>query len=379
MARIRLLQTSDVHLRPDRPERGRALSLVFELARSRSADAVLVCGDLFDRTADAVGGRAFVRQLVETVAPRPVVFLPGNHDVEAYGDDTDFGSNAVVLSATPAARATVCGIEIVGIPYQHGKAVAECLTGLAGDPRQTILMAHGTIADGVADAFAGEGEEGSFMPLFLSDVLKRCCYAALGHLHSGRNLVHRDSERLVAYAGSPVTTSERELGPRGALLVDFEAGAGVLAHEHVPITTPYYEAVEVSCFPGAESAAIEELAREALAKKRPGARVLCRLTGISLASAADLSESAEAALQRAFAGANAPTPSTISSDPEAPDSSFPILQMEAATYPALADVAIVGEFVERVDACARDEGLDDPTARQAALKIGFDALLEALP
>lgn len=378
MPRIRLLQTSDAHLRLDRPERGRALSLVFELARSRSADAILVCGDLFDRHSDAVGGRALVRQLVESVAPRPVVFLPGNHDSDCYGDDADLGANAVVLSSCPISRATVCGIDVVGIPYQHGKAVAECLTGITSDPRRTILMAHGTIADGVADAFVGEGEEGSFMPLFLSDVLKRCCYAALGHLHSGRNLVHRDGERLVAYSGSPAATCRHELGRRSALLVDFEPGSGVLAHEPLPIATPHYERVEVVCLPGEENAAIERLAREALENRRPGARVLARLSGLSIASASDLSEAAENALQRAFAGARAPAPSTISTDPEAPDSSFPILELDAATYPALADVPIVGEFVERINACAREEGIDDPVARQVALKVGLDAFLEAL-
>jgi hypothetical protein len=39
--------------------------------------------------------------------------------------------------------------------------------------------------------------------------------------------VRRDNERLVAYAGTPVATSRRELGPRGILVVDFEPGVGV--------------------------------------------------------------------------------------------------------------------------------------------------------
>ncbi len=379
MARVRLLQTSDVHLRADRPERARALAQVFELARNRSADAVLVCGDLFDRTSDVVGQRSWVRQLVESVAPRPVVFVPGNHDADAYGPDADYGANAVVLADAPARRATVCGLDVVGVPYQHGRALAECLTGITGHPRQTILMAHGSIMDGVVDAFPGEGEDGSYMPIFLSDLLKRCCYAALGHLHAGGNLIHRDGERLVAYSGSPVATCRQELGPRGVLLVDFEASAGVLAHEHVPLSTPYYEHVRIDCLPGREAAAIEELTRQALAKKKPGARVRATLAGVSLASEDDLREAAERSLARAFAGANAAAPSTVSNDPEDPDSSIPMLELEAASYPALADLPIVGEFVERLDACARADGIDDPAALQAALRLGFDAFLEALP
>lgn len=379
MARIRLLQTSDVHLRQDRPERRRALSLVFELARSRSVDAVLLCGDLFDRASDAVGQRAFVRQLVESIAPRPVVLLPGNHDAECYGADTDYGANAVVLTGTPSARASICGVDVVGIPYQHGRTVAECLTGIASDPRHTILMAHATIMDGVAGAFPGEGEGGAYMPIFLSDVLKRCCYAALGHLHSGGNLIHRDGERLVAYAGSAVSTSRHETGPRGVLLVDFEPSAGVLAHEQVRIPTPYYERVEVLCQPGEEAAAIERLAREAVAKKKPGARVLAKLGGLSLATEADLRESAERALTRAFAGATAPAPTATPTDPDDPDASVPILELEVASYPSLAETPIIGEFVERLGTCAQAEGIEDPAVLQAALRLGLEAFLESLP
>ena len=340
---------------------------------------MLICGDLFDRASDAVGGRAFVRQLVESVAPRPVVFVPGNDDAECYGPDADYGANAIVLAGTPSSRARVCGLEIVAIPYQHGKALAECLTGIVGDPRHTILMAHGTIIDGVQNAFAGEGEDGSYMPIFLADLLKRSCYAALGHLHSGGNLIHRDGERLVAYAGSPVATSRRENGPRGALLVDFEATAGVLAHEFVPIATPFYEHVSVNCLPGGETKAIEALAREALARKKPGARVLAQLTGLSLAAEPDLRDAAERALARAFGGEASPTPSTVSTDPDDPDASLAILELETASYPSLADLPIIGEFVERVEACARSEGVDDPTALQAALRMGLDAFLEAMP
>ena len=48
MPRIRIVQTSDVHLRPERPERRRALELVFAQAVARAADAVVIAGDLFD-------------------------------------------------------------------------------------------------------------------------------------------------------------------------------------------------------------------------------------------------------------------------------------------------------------------------------------------
>ena len=59
MSSVRWLQTSDVHLRADRPERRHALETVFAAAEEHRVDAIAIAGDLFDRSSDAVGERAF--------------------------------------------------------------------------------------------------------------------------------------------------------------------------------------------------------------------------------------------------------------------------------------------------------------------------------
>jgi DNA repair exonuclease SbcCD nuclease subunit len=370
MPRVRWLQTSDVHLRADRPERRRALELVFGAAEAHAADAVIVAGDLFDRANDAVGERAAVRELIESIAPRPVVLLPGNHDVAAYGDDADFGANAVVLAATPFSRVVVCGADVVGLPYQQGRTAAECLTSLSCEPRHTVLVAHATVMD-APGAFSGEGEDGAYMPIAVGDLLRRFSYAALGHLHSGKSLVRRDGERLVAYAGSPVTTSRRETGPRGVLVVDFEPGVGVLEHEFVPLPVPYHERTELVCVPGGEEEAIATLARQAAALRKPGVQVLARLAGVSTETEATLREAATTALARAWsaAGGNAAGPAA-----EAPE---PILELQVASYAALAQTPVVGEFVARLAACAPRDA--EPKLLATALRLGLGAFLESLP
>ncbi|HEY8517373.1 MAG TPA: DNA repair exonuclease [Candidatus Binatia bacterium] len=377
MPRVRLLHTSDVHLRPDRPERRRALEKVFAEAVARNADGVIVAGDLFDRAADVVAERAAVRKMVQEIAPRPVIFVPGNHDPDAYASSADFGANAVVLAKTPYARARACGLDFVGVPYQHGRTVAECLTGLSTDPRHTVVVAHATLVDGVADAFVGDGEEGAFMPVFAPDVTRRCCYAALGHVHAGRHLAQREGERLIAYPGSPVTTSARELGPRGVLVVDLEPGVGVLAHEQVALATPYHERVEVSCIPGAEREAVEQLAKQAAALKGPGVRVIARLTGASVEPESTLRESANRALALAW-GMPVPsaTPPRAAVDDDA--ASFPILELSVASFPQLAQIPVVSEFVTRLVGRARERG-DDPATVARALRMGLAAFQESLP
>jgi len=378
MPRIRIVQTSDVHLRPDRPERRRALELVFGQVIARAADALIIAGDLFDRASDAVGERAAVRKMVEEIAPRPVVFVPGNTDADAYSSSADFGPNALVLGKTPYVRARVAGLELVGVPYQQGRTLAECLTGLACEPRHTVLVAHGTLADAGGDAFAGEGEDGAFMPIFTPDLSRRCTYAALGHLHAGTSLVRRDDERLIAYAGSPVATSRRELGPRGIVVVDFEPGVGVLAHELVPLPTPYYERTEVVCMPGNEQEAIEQLAKQAAALKAPGVRVLARLSGVSTGEVHTLREAAERVLVRAWGGPLGMVPASRGTTGDDP-SAAPILELAVSCHPELAQIAVVSEFVTRLSASAKSSGVDDPATLDAALRLGLAAFVEALP
>lgn len=379
MPRIRLVQTSDVHLRPDRPERRRALEQVFAQARSRAADAVIVAGDLFDRAPEALQERPAVKRMVEALAPRPVILVPGNHDADFYGSSADYGANAVVLGKPPFTRARICGIEFVGVPFQHGRTAAECLTGLATEPRHTALVVHGTLVDGVEDGFAGEGEDGAFLPIFPADLTRRCTYAALGHLHAGRNLVRREGERLIAYAGSPVTTSRRELGPRGILVVDFEPGVGVLAHEQVALATPYHERVEVVCLPGAEREAVEELARRSASLKGPGVRVLARLSGVTTEPEAALRDAAQRALASAWAAPAAPQPDPGKGAAEDAAAPSAVLELATASYAELSQIPVVAEFVARLSACAKERGGDDPRLLDTALRQGLDAFLESLP
>ncbi len=370
MSRVLWLLTSDVHLRPDRPERRHALARVFATAADRGAHAIAIAGDLFDRTRDAVEERAFVRELVEAAAPRPVVLVPGNHDVDAYGEAADFGANAVVLSRHPFDRATVCGIDVVGLPYQHGRTVAQCLAGLDGDTGSSILVGHATIVDGAA-AFAGEGEEGAYMPASAADLLRRFAWSALGHVHGGQDLVRGAGTRLVSYAGSPVATSRKETGPRRVLLAEIEPGRGVVSHETPELDVPYWERVEEACAPGGEDEAILRLARRAAAVDDPRARVIARLSGVSMVGETELRARATAALSSAAREAHASR-----ARPSVDD--VPVLELHAASFDSLARTPIVAEFVERVTRRAREAG-DDPRLLGDALRLGLGAFLESLP
>lgn len=378
MPRIRVLQTSDLHLRPDRPDLLAALDRVLETAQKKAADLVIIAGDLFDRTARGTELQEAVRKRIEALAPISVVLLPGNHDRGIYDTQTDLGTNATILHETPHQTATVCGLEIVGVPYQHGRSLAECLVGQTMDPLHTILVAHGTLVNSVEDSFYGEGEDGAYMPIFPTDLRTRCCYAALGHLHSGSSFIRREGERLTSYSGSPVTTSHREIGRRGVLLVDVEPGVGVVSHEFLPLLTPFFERVEVVCQPGGERAAIELLARRAADLRKPGAQIIARLAGIALESEVDLRKAAQDELDRAFAR-------DFPEEGESPPAEAgnletrPVLELATTSFDTLAEIPVISEFVERVQSVNPNEEASDLEVRQAALQLGLAAFREMLP
>ena len=375
MPRIRVLQTSDLQMCPDRPETLGILDQILATARERAADMVVIAGDLIDRDADPATMAPLIRDAVEKAAPLPVVILPGHDDATAFDATTQLGTNAVHLHQRPIHKATVCGLDIVGIPWQPGRTLAECMVGVTMDPRHTILVAHATLARGLQGAFCGEGTEGAFMPAFADDLFRRCTYAALGHVHAGEGLILREQERLVAYSGSPWAHHPGELGPRGVLLVDFESSVGVVDHTFLPLPTPSFALVEECCIPGEENSSIQTIARRVSEARGPAICVRARLTGMTLESPASLRASLDAALgQKQSHGTPA---ETTAAWPEVR------IEIEVADFSALADIPVVAEFIEKMrlplESSSRAPESGTPQdVRQAALELGLQSFREAI-
>ena len=368
MPRIRVLQTSDLHLRNDCPERLAVLNQVLDLAMEKSVDLVLIAGDLIDRTTATAETFADIRKSIERYAPLPVVILAGNHDQELLSATTDLGNNSICLTETPTQKVTVCGLDLIGIPWQADRTVSECLVGVSMDPRHTILIAHALHTTGLENVFCGEGQEGACMPAFRDDLLRRCTYAALGHVHSGTNLIHREEERLIGYSGSPIAISFQEIGQRGVLLVDYEPSVGVVQHEFHTLPTPYYELAEICCQPGREEEALLALAQKSVTLRGPRARVRARLSGLALRTRTSLQSTLTGMLASSF------PPGADSS----PTAARLLIEIETEDFSSLAGLPVVHEFIEKL-LTTPPEGLEQTTeTTQEALRLGLEAFREGL-
>ena len=58
---------------------------------------------------------------------------------------------------------------------------------------------------------------------------------------------------------------------------------------------------------------------------------------------------------------------------------MPLLELDTVAFPSLAEIPLVGEFIERLESCARDEGIEDPAVLEAAWRIGLQAFRRSIP
>lgn len=243
---MRFIHCADIHL--DSPLRGlelydgapaeemrhatrRAFANVVDLAIDRSADFVVIAGDIFDGDwPDFNTGLYFASQLRRLAEADIRVFLTyGNHDaVSKLTKSVPLPKNVFIF---PANRPTTEVIESLSVAI-HGQSFAsEAVT--------TDLSAAypapcaGLLNIGVLHtALSGREGHQPYAPTTADRLTaKGYDYWALGHVHS-REIV-RESPWIVI-PGNTQGRHARETGPKGCMLVEAEPGVGIRSLEFVP-------------------------------------------------------------------------------------------------------------------------------------------------
>jgi DNA repair protein SbcD/Mre11 len=269
---MRLLHTSDWHLgrslhRADlRAAQAAFLDHLVDTVKAEKVDAVLVCGDVYDRAVPPVDAVEMCEDALLRLhgAGARIVLISGNHDSARR---LGFGSGlldkaGVHLRTRPAALARPIMLEdesgpvaVYGIPYLEPDAVrGELPQASQEDPdpprghagvlghavsciradaeargvHRRVVMAHGWVTGGAASESERDITVGGVgqVPAELFDGFS---YVALGHLHGQQTVAGH-----LRYSGSPLPYSFSEASHRkGSWLVELD-GEGAARAEQVP-------------------------------------------------------------------------------------------------------------------------------------------------
>ena len=240
-----MVHTADWHLGKkllgyDRlEEQARFVDSLFDFVREESIDAMLVAGDIFDRSVPPVEALQLFGDFLERMvhAKCPVVAISGNHDsAERLGFARGLLEKSGVYLCTQVARAfepiAIGPLDVFALPFadshllasaveqqvgqelekqtfrEHGAAVEAYVNALpARSDRPRLLLAHlfcvGGIETPESERPISSGGVGHVSPHVFADF----DYVALGHLHRAQRVAGRDHVR---YAGSPLQYSVSE-------------------------------------------------------------------------------------------------------------------------------------------------------------------------
>lgn len=194
--------------------------MVVDAAKARSADALLVAGDLFDGSDVA---ESTVRFMFDTLGalPFPTVVLPGNHDTpltEPPAVGCPYSPPVHVLVNPMGEEITLPHLDLTvwGRPcHAHGPSFRP-MSGIVARTGNgwRVAMAHGLVTDG--NPWFGDSSPISREELAQAE----SDYIALGHVHVFREVSQGPTPAF--YSGAPCGVE-----PPTAALVRLEQKAGV--------------------------------------------------------------------------------------------------------------------------------------------------------
>jgi len=263
---MKIIHTSDLHLSTKKPERFKALENIISVAKKEKADLLLISGDLFDSNKEADILRPGLRNIFSSL-PFAVIAIPGNHDMEAYRSDMNFGNSIRVAVKQPFEIMDHEDLSIIAVPYanQNFNDLAAPLKEKIDNSKINILMIHCSLDI----PYLGEDEYGdekkqAYLPVnskILGDI--GYDYVFAGHFHS-RVVESQISEGTIfIYSGSPVSITRKEKGRRRVTFLDTRVHSRSCL-SFIGLDSFYYDSIGIDFHPGKEEGALSDL-REKLA------------------------------------------------------------------------------------------------------------------
>lgn len=213
---IKLIHTGDFHLKAQDDESEYSLSclkVLIDHANAESVDAVLLCGDMFDKESD-YANQDFVQRVVAVLhtAKMALYYIPGNHESQEGNFSRlrtiDFGQKLKLLSEVGLLRFSD-KLEILHVPHSPNYDNFTDWTIPVKSTPHRIAMAHGEIP---GFTFLGD-EDGAGVLNAAIFQHHQVSHVFLGHIHLSEAIKSSGIEFF--YAGSPRPVRRKETGTRG--------------------------------------------------------------------------------------------------------------------------------------------------------------------
>ena len=241
------------------------LNQVIEIIEKESVSAVLIAGDVYDKSVPSEAATRLLDYFLGELAARKVttIMISGNHDSD---DRLNFGSSLfkhshVFISAKYSGQLDrwvaadgKTKVNVYALPFvkasqvkhyfpdagieNYEDAVRTILENAEIDDRQiNILVAHQFVAGKSGDPSLGGSEGAGTQSVGLvekigCDLFDRFDYVALGHIHSPQKI----GRETVRYAGSPLKYSLSEVNNKKSVPVISINGAKDIDVQLFPLT-----------------------------------------------------------------------------------------------------------------------------------------------
>ncbi len=263
---MKILHTSDLHLREEDDRRWQVLEEIIATAANEQVEILVISGDLFDKDVNAEELRGKIRPLFSN-KDFDVLLLPGNHDAVSYREGLHFGDNVTVFNKfDKQVEYPKKKVRFRGLPFEELKG--EALLGeiklideqIPADSWKNIVLYHGQLQHRgyLSGDFGKEGKK-QYMPLKLSYLEDTSFdYVLAGHYHSQYRAENFNENSFFIYPGSPVPVNRSETGPRTINLFnpheEFEPKKS--RHE---LAVKYFEKIKIFIDPTKKISPIKEL------------------------------------------------------------------------------------------------------------------------
>jgi len=266
---MKILHTSDLHLKEGKKERIGALEEILKIAENEKVDYLTISGDLFDSDVESINSSILpiVRDSFSNKSFK-IILIPGNHDKNSFSSSKYyFGENITQITDIEDFEIIDGDIRFIGIPYSEEDFNQNIYPKLleVKDDKINILLIHCTLDFGInKKSDFGEEEQSRYMPVSTStfNTLKMN-YILAGHFHSKCHFKDISDTCTFIYPGSPVSITSKEEDKRYVVLIDTDnlnsKNKGINA---IPIKTFYYKKIYCQLIPNSEEEALKTLEKE---------------------------------------------------------------------------------------------------------------------